>query len=281
MLASPYYTGFEHDFQKRFGVNFLEVDLANNDFKHSIAPFKKVYKDFSKKEKVKAILICHPHNPTGEILSEEFLNDLVKFAKKNKLQIISDEIYAMSTFEQTKHVSLFQKARQNQVVAHLLYGLAKDFSLAGFKVGFHYSDNQETVDAMQSLCYFYPVSSYTQQLVTDLLSEKSFLTQYFTLNSERLNKTFSYIINEIENIKYIPSQSGLFFLLDLSKHIKTFKEEENIHKTLLNKYKVSLTQGKYLGLSQPGYFRVCFAKYDDEVKEFCQRMKKFYDNEIQ
>lgn len=281
MLASPYYTGFEHDFTKRFGVKLLKVYLdEKSGFKHSIKAFRETYKSAKNKERIKAILITHPHNPTGEILEESFLNDIVNFAKKNKLQIITDEIYAKSTFDNHPHTSLYQIAQYKGVECHLLYGLAKDFALAGFKIGLHYSENKDIVKSMQALSYFHPVSSHTQELMTLLLNDSVFLEQYFNLNSERLHKLYHHIITELDMFNFIESEAGLFMLLDLSSLVSNFKQEDKLYRLIMNKYKINMTPGRELGMNRPGYFRVCFAKESDEVSEFCSRMKRFYNNEI-
>lgn len=275
MIPTPYYTGFDHDFTKRFGCDFLKVHLsAKDNFKHDIFPFLEAYKN-SEKDKVKAVLITHPHNPTGEVLSERFMDDIIQFCLKNDLNLISDEIYALSTYKQEKHISLYQRAVDAGVKAHFLYGMAKDFSLAGLKVGFYYSTIQDGLESLQNVSYFHPVSTHTQLLIKNLLSDHTFLDQYIPLNQKRLTEIPHKIISELRQFKFIPTDSGLFMLLNLSKYIDTFEKEEGIFLLLLETYKINLTPGKALGLETPGYFRVCFARDEATVNEFIERMKQF------
>jgi len=49
--------------------------------------------------KVKALLICNPHNPLGKCYSVETLKALFKLCHKHKIHLISDEVYALSVFD--------------------------------------------------------------------------------------------------------------------------------------------------------------------------------------
>lgn len=44
-------------------------------------------------------MIVNPHNPTGRCLSKETLNAYAVFAEKHDLHVISNEIYALSVFD--------------------------------------------------------------------------------------------------------------------------------------------------------------------------------------
>ena len=275
LVPTPYYSGFDYDFTKRFNCRFLKVSLSPEDeFKYSSSIIKK---NLEKSDAtVKAILVTHPNNPTGEILSEEVMDELIELCNEYDLDLISDEIYALSTFENKKHISLYQKAKDKGVRCHLLYGMAKDFALAGMKVGFYYSEDEELLESMKSLSYFHPVSTQTQLLIKNLLSDDSFLSNFIKTNNKRLNNIAVKLRRELSEFRFLESNAGLFQLLDLSQYCKTQEDEELIFNILLNDYKINLSPGSSLGLEKPGYFRVCFAKSESETTEFIKRMKSFF-----
>jgi len=273
LIPTPYYTGFDHDFTKRFKVNFLKAHLkAENQFKHNIDVFRETYLNSPHKDKVKAILITSPHNPTGEIISNTFMDDLIAFAKEFDLHIISDEIYALSTHNNTEHRSLYQKAIDAKAKAHLLYGMAKDFAIAGFKVGFFYSEDQDLVDAMNSVTYFHPVGTATQEIVKGILDDKQFIETFKKINSERLNKIKEDLISGLNHLTFTPAQAGLFLMLDLSTWCETFEDEDKIFNDLLRIFKINFSKGSDLGMNKPGYFRVCFARPMPQIKEITNRL---------
>lgn len=40
----------------------------------------------------KAIVVINPGNPTGQVISEKNIRDIIKFAKKENLFILADEV---------------------------------------------------------------------------------------------------------------------------------------------------------------------------------------------
>ena len=44
----------------------------------------------------RAIVVINPGNPTGNVLSKKNLEDVIKFAHKNKLFLFADEVYQVS-----------------------------------------------------------------------------------------------------------------------------------------------------------------------------------------
>ena len=271
LIPAPYYTGFEHDFTKRFKCEFIPVQLdPENRFLHEITPFKDALKAY---RNIKGILLTHPHNPTGEILDESFQNEIIAFSKEHDLHLICDEIYALSQHKEVNHKSLYQKARKAGAKAHFLYGMAKDFFLAGFKLGFFYSDFDEVSQAVSASSYFYPVASVTQLHLENLISNKDFLQKYLKSNRERLTSAKNHLLNELSEFKFIYDEAAMFMLLDLSHKCQNLEDEPKVFNTLMQKYGINITPGLEQGLNIPGYFRVCYAREKSQRDEFIKRMK--------
>ncbi len=54
---------------------------------------------------IKAIVVINPGNPTGQVMSQENLKDIVKFCHENKLVILADEVYQINTYTGKPFVS--------------------------------------------------------------------------------------------------------------------------------------------------------------------------------
>ncbi len=279
MLATPYYTGFEYDFTKRFKCKLESVYLdPKNNFKHDIKLFKQTYN--KSQNKIKAVLICHPHNPTGEVLDLKFMQDLIDFCIERDLDLISDEIYALSVYGRDKFISLYEMAKNQNCKAHFLYGMAKDFCAGGLKFGFYYSEDQDQVTALKSLSYFHTTSTIAQLSVAKLLADEDFHKNYHTENQKSLFAVSELIKQQLPMYKFISGGAGLFMLLDLSEFCETKQNEMELHKKFINYIRINMTPGTSCGMKQPGYFRVCFARKKPEVLEFIVRMKAFFKNEL-
>ncbi|HEY9677558.1 MAG TPA: aminotransferase class I/II-fold pyridoxal phosphate-dependent enzyme [Drouetiella sp.] len=84
--------------------------------------------------KTKAIILGFPSNPTGATMPADALQEIVDFAAKHNLFIISDEIYDRLTYE-GRHtcVSSLKNARERTI---LLNGFSKTYAMTGWRVGY-------------------------------------------------------------------------------------------------------------------------------------------------
>jgi 1-aminocyclopropane-1-carboxylate synthase 1/2/6 len=69
---------------------------------------------------------------------------------------------------------------------HGIWGFAKDFGLSGLKVGVLHTRDLEVRTAARALAYFAPVSTHTQALVTNLLSDAGWVAEFLAENRRRL-----------------------------------------------------------------------------------------------
>lgn len=269
LMPAPYYSGFIYDFGGRFNVNleFVELNPIEN-FKHN----EKTFIDAINKYKPKAVLLTHPYNPTGEVLKKEFYNSIINYCAENDIHIISDEIYALTRLNNTEHESLLEHPYEN---IHFLYGMAKDFTLAGLKIGFFYTRNKELSDAMQAVSYFHTTSTQTQNTVEHLLSDFNFIQQFIKSNQQKIKCTYEKITTQLPALEHVWPEAGIFFVANFKKLLKenTIKAEIELFNYFLNELKINMTPGHAMGMSDYGYFRVCFVHNENAVDEFIKRFK--------
>ena len=92
-------------------------------------------------ERTKAIVICNPGNPTGAVFSRERLQELVDFARKNNLYVISDEVYREFTYGcKATSILQFDDFEENAV---LIDSTSKRYSACGSRVGCMVTRNKE------------------------------------------------------------------------------------------------------------------------------------------
>jgi aminotransferase len=84
--------------------------------------------------KSKAIILNYPNNPTGSYLPEAEARVIAELAQKHDLIVITDEIYAELTYDDT-HVSLasFPGMKERTIFLH---GFSKAWAMTGFRVGY-------------------------------------------------------------------------------------------------------------------------------------------------
>jgi len=83
-----------------------------------------------------AVVTCYPSNPTADIASLDFYKELVAFAKKHELILLSDLAYAEVYFEAGgPPPSILQVAGASELSVEFT-SMSKTFSMAGWRMGF-------------------------------------------------------------------------------------------------------------------------------------------------
>ena len=81
-----------------------------NNWRINIESLKDVYKKYyDSGHRLKALVVINPGNPTGNILSEKNIEDIIKFCYENKLVILADEVYQNNIYSKTKQFHSFKK----------------------------------------------------------------------------------------------------------------------------------------------------------------------------
>merc|ERR1711881_742873 len=74
-----------------------------------VAELERSYNATKDKSDIKAIVIINPGNPTGQVLTRENIEAVVKFAQKEKLFIFADEVYQHNVYAQGSKFHSFKK----------------------------------------------------------------------------------------------------------------------------------------------------------------------------
>ncbi len=82
-----------------------------------------------------AIVVCYPSNPTATVASLDFYRDLVAFAKKHEIFVLSDLAYAEVYFDDNPPPSVLQINGANDVTVEFT-SMSKTYSMAGWRIGF-------------------------------------------------------------------------------------------------------------------------------------------------
>jgi alanine-synthesizing transaminase len=82
-----------------------------------------------------AVVVCYPANPTAYVASIEFYRELVAFAKKHEILILSDLAYAEVYFENNPPPSLLQVPGALDIAVEFT-SMSKTYSMPGWRIGF-------------------------------------------------------------------------------------------------------------------------------------------------
>ncbi|WP_345987951.1 methionine aminotransferase [Chryseobacterium sp. Chry.R1] len=86
-------------------------------------------------EKTKMIILNNPNNPSGRILKESDIQELIHIVKDTPILILSDEVYENIVFDGKQHLSIckYPELRERSL---LIASFGKLFHVTGWKVGY-------------------------------------------------------------------------------------------------------------------------------------------------
>ena len=103
---------------------------AKDNYRFDHKAFDQLVKQSSNPNKL--LIINSPNNPTGQMFTAEFLQELADYCRKEKILVISDEIYYLVSHGEQKHISIAEFYPEGTFI---LGGLSKHLSIGGWRIG--------------------------------------------------------------------------------------------------------------------------------------------------
>ena len=105
-----------------------------------------------------AVVVCFPSNPTANIADLDFYRDLVAFARRNDLMVLSDLAYAEIYYDEPPP-SLLQVPGAFDVAVEFT-SMSKTFSMAGWRIGFAVG-NERLISALSRVKSYLDYGAFT------------------------------------------------------------------------------------------------------------------------
>ena len=107
-----------------------------------------------------ALVVCYPSNPTAYVAELDFYKDLVAFAKKHEIFILSDLAYAEVYFDdKNPPPSVLQVSGAMDVTVEFT-SMSKTFSMAGWRMGFAVG-NERIIAALSRVKSYLDYGAFT------------------------------------------------------------------------------------------------------------------------
>jgi len=218
--------------------------------------------------KVKIMWINYPHMPTGASASLQQFEELIVFAKKNKILLINDNPY--SFILNNDFVSLLS-VNDSMEFAMELNSLSKSFNLSGWRVGMLIGskDNISKVLKVKSNMdsgMFYGI----QKGAIKALSLKETWFKSLNLKYVKRRELIWELASSIE-CEFDRSSKGLFVWAKLPVGIKS---SEKFIDQILKEKKIFIAPGTIFGSKGEGYIRFSLCIEEDKIIEAIKRCKK-------
>ena len=106
-----------------------------------------------------AVVVCYPSNPTACVASLDFYRELIAFAKKHSLLVLSDLAYAEVYFDNNPPPSVLQVPGAMDVAVEFT-SMSKTFSMPGWRIGFAVG-NERVIAALSRVKSYLDYGAFT------------------------------------------------------------------------------------------------------------------------
>jgi len=163
----------------------------------------------------KMIVLNSPNNPTGKIIQEREIDDILKLARKNDIFVLSDEVYSMYSYIPYKSILDFGYDKSIMVSS-----FSKSHAMTGFRVGYAVS-SKDIIDRISKIQAIAITSVAEPMQYAAIAAMNSNVTTNMTLMKKRLD----FIKSELENLpcEFVNPDGGMYYFVRFNNSIDVNK----------------------------------------------------------
>ena len=267
LLPAPAYPGYE-PIVNLVGAEIVEIDTTENGFVLTPEMLEKAI--LEQGDKLKAVILNYPANPTGITYSREQLEALAAVLRKYEIFVVCDEVYSELTYTGENHVSLGTMLRDQAIIIN---GLSKSHAMTGWRLGFIFAPANFTAQLIKSHQYLVTAANTMAQhaAVEALTAGKN--------DAESMKKEYiqrrDYIIEKMTELGFeIIKPDGAFYIF--AKIPAGYNQDSFAFlKDFAQKKAVAFIPGAAFGQYGEGYVRLSYAASMATIREAMKRLEEY------
>ena len=267
LLPAPAYPGYE-PIVNLVGAEIVEIDTTENGFILTPEMLEKAI--LEQGDKLKAVILNYPANPTGITYSREQLEALAAVLRKYEIFVVCDEVYSELTYTGENHVSLGTMLRDQAIIIN---GLSKSHAMTGWRLGFIFAPANFTAQLIKSHQYLVTAANTMAQhaAVEALTAGKN--------DAEPMKKEYiqrrDYIIEKMTDLGFeIIKPDGAFYIF--AKIPAGYNQDSFAFlKDFAQKKAVAFIPGAAFGQYGEGYVRLSYAASMETIREAMKRLEEY------
>ena len=267
LLPAPAYPGYE-PIVNLVGAEIVEIDTTENGFVLTPEMLEKAI--LEQGDKLKAVILNYPANPTGITYSREQLEALAAVLRKYEIFVVCDEVYSELTYTGENHVSLGTILRDQAIIIN---GLSKSHAMTGWRLGFIFAPANFTAQLIKSHQYLVTAANTMAQhaAVEALTAGKD--------DAEPMKKEYiqrrDYIVDKMTDLGFeIIKPDGAFYIF--AKIPAGYNQDSFAFlKDFAQKKAVAFIPGAAFGQYGEGYVRLSYAASMGTIREAMKRLEEY------
>ena len=267
LLPAPAYPGYE-PIVNLVGAEIVEIDTTENGFVLTPEMLEKAI--LEQGDKLKAVILNYPANPTGITYSREQLEALAAVLRKYEIFVVCDEVYSELTYTGENHVSLGTMLRDQAIIIN---GLSKSHAMTGWRLGFIFAPANFTAQLIKSHQYLVTAANTMAQhaAVEALTAGKDDVEP---MKKEYIQRR-DYIIDKMTKLGFeIIKPDGAFYIF--AKIPAGYNQDSFAFlKDFAQKKAVAFIPGAAFGQYGEGYVRLSYAASMETISEAMKRLEEY------
>jgi len=224
-------------------------------------------------DRQKILILNNPHNPTGLLYDRLELEEIADVCREQNIAVISDEIYALTTYDFSKFVSMGKIYPEGTFVTN---GLSKSHAAGGYRLGYvvfpqHAIDLRRQFKKILATEYT-AVSTPIQHAAVAGFEISKEMDEYFeiTRNVHKIMGEYTYnALTAIDGVKATKPDATFYLLADFNafapdlQKAKIKTSQKLSESLIIHPYHTAIVGGDSLVLERTDFSaRIAYVDYD-------------------
>lgn len=222
-----------------------------------------------------AMILCYPSNPTATVVELEFYKDVVAFAKKHGIFVLSDLAYSEIYFDGKPTPSLLQVPGAMDIAVEFT-SMSKTFSMAGWRMGFAVG-NERLISALTRVKSYLDYGAFTpiQVAATAALNDPD-LDQHIDEVRETYKRRRDVMVESFGRAGWEvpPPAASMFAWVPVPEKFRALGSLE-FSKLLIEKADVAVAPGIGFGEHGDEYVRIALVENEHRIRQAARNIKRF------
>jgi aspartate/methionine/tyrosine aminotransferase len=271
LIPAPYWTTYPEAVYLTGATAVPVMTSAVNGFRVTLDEL-----ECARTNKTKLLVFVSPSNPSGAVVRPDDVAAIGRWAAEHDIWVLSDEIYEHLVYGDATHVSLPVVAPELGDRWIVVNGVAKTYSMTGWRVGWMIS----APDVMNAAVNYQSqttsnISNVSQRAALAALTGDLMAVELMREAFDRRRKTMTTMLNAIDGVSCAEPEGAFYCFPDVSGLLgrslggRVSKSSSELADVLLETIKIAVVPGEAFGT--PGFFRLSYALGDDDIVEGLER----------
>ena len=223
-----------------------------------------------------AVVVCYPSNPTAFVADLDFYKDLVLFAKKHGIFVLSDLAYAEVYFDDNPPPSVLQVPGAMDITVEFT-SMSKTYSMPGWRMGFAVG-NERIIAALTRVKSYLDYGAFTpvQVAATAALNGPDDCIKEMR---ETYKRRRDVLVESFGRAGWnVPApRASMFAWSPIPEPFQTLGSVE-FSKLLVEKAEVAVSPGTGFGERGEGFVRIALVENEQRIRQAARNVRRFLES---